>query len=748
MTQLLAYRDKESVAPGEAIKFMVSCHGAERYRADIVRLSSPEAGPDAPPYREEVVDLPVNGDYPGRVQEIDIGSWAYVPASPVIDALQGFTIQAFIWPTLPGSGSQALLGAWSENEGRGFGLFLNEAGALEGRIGDGNGEIISVSTEHPLLAHHWYLVAMSFDTASNRLQLLQTPVESSSLHADYDRLAETEANLLPAAQGLPFLLAAWHDGPSARKSAAGGIRVGGHFNGKIDAPRLCNRGLNHVEVAMLAEAEIPAELSDSVIAAWDFSHDISSEKVSDISGNGRDGETQNMPARAMTGHNWTGAAMRWQDAPEQYGAIHFHEDDLYDAGWQADFALTVPEEMKSGVYAARLAADEAEFLVPFFVRPPKGRASADIVYLASTATYTVYTNNIGRMRNDWTEVVQGRLTILDDTDLLMLDHPELGLSTYDTHRDGSGVCLASRLRPATNVRPKGRLWNFCADMFIVDWLERSGQAYDVVTDEDLHREGPELLAPYRVLVTGSHPEYYSAEMLDGLEAWLRQGGRMMYMGGNGFYWRIAYHPEKPGLIEVRRAEDGTRAWIAETGEYYHAFTGEYGGMWRRQGRAPNLIAGVGFIAQGFDASSYFRRTEASNDARAGFIFEGIEEEILGDFGIMQGGAAGLELDCHSIRLGTPPHALVVASSEGHSNVVQMVNEEIAVAYGATDGVQNDRVRADMVFFEVPGGGAVFSTGSIAYAGALGHNNFDNNIAHLTTNVLTRFLDPEPFMPPA
>ena len=117
----------------EAINFMVSCHGAERYRADIVRLLSPEAGPDAPPYREEVVDLPVNGDYPGRVQEIDIGSWAYVPASPVIDALQGFTIQAFIWPTLPGSGSQALLGAWSENEGRGFGLFLNEAGALEGQ---------------------------------------------------------------------------------------------------------------------------------------------------------------------------------------------------------------------------------------------------------------------------------------------------------------------------------------------------------------------------------------------------------------------------------------------------------------------------------------------------------------------------------------------------------------------------------------------------------------------------------------
>ena len=35
-------------------------------------------------------------------------------------------------------------------------------------------------------------------------------------------------------------------------------------------------------------------------------------------------------------------------------------------------------------------------------------------------------------------------------------------------------------------------------------------------------------------------------------------------------------------MEVRRNEDGTRAWAAEPGEYYHSFTGEYGGLWRRR----------------------------------------------------------------------------------------------------------------------------------------------------------------------
>jgi N,N-dimethylformamidase len=153
------------------------------------------------------------------------------------------------------------------------------------------------------------------------------------------------------------------------------------------------------------------------------------------------------------------------------------------------------------------------------------------------------------------------------------------------------------------------------DFCLLDWLEATGQPYDVVTDDDLHAEGADLVAPYTVVLTGCHPEYYSREMLDALERYLGRGGRLMYMGGNGFYWRVSYPPAQPGLLEVRRAEDGTRAWVEAVGEYYHSSTGEYGGLWRRQGRPPNMLAGVGFVAQGFDRSSYYRRTGASRDPR-------------------------------------------------------------------------------------------------------------------------------------
>jgi N,N-dimethylformamidase len=53
----------------------------------------------------------------------------------------------------------------------------------------------------------------------------------------------------------------------------------------------------------------------------------------------------------------------------------------------------------------------------------------------------------------------------------------------------------------------------------------------------------------------------------------------------------------------------------------------------------------------------------------------------------------------------------------------------------------------MVFFETPGGGAVFSTGSIAFVASLAHNGYDNNVSRLVRNAIARFVDPAPFAPP-
>lgn len=84
----------------------------------------------------------------------------------------------------------------------------------------------------------------------------------------------------------------------------------------------------------------------------------------------------------------------------------------------------------------------------------------------------------------------------------------------------------------------------------------------------------------------------------------------------------------------------------------------------------------------------------------------------------------MELDSFDRRLGSPAHALVLASSEKHSPAYQPANDMLTVPHLGTEAMFNPAVRADMVFFECRNGGAVFSTRSIAYAGALSHNGFD------------------------
>ena len=51
-----------------------------------------------------------------------------------------------------------------------------------------------------------------------------------------------------------------------------------------------------------------------------------------------------------------------------------------------------------------------------------------------------------------------------------------------------------------------------------------------------------------------------------------------------------------------------------------------------------------------------------------------------------------------------------------------------------------------MFFETANGGAMFSTGSIVWISSSLEDDFNNDIAQITRNVVKRFLDPKPFPP--
>ena len=719
MLSLVGYTDRLSVRTGETIGFKVSSTSAEPYQTHLERVVSADPNPAGPGLIEHRVATSFEGSYPSRVQTFSPGSYAVVETNDKIPALEVFSLSCDIWPTAIGGKRQAII-SLTNTDASVITLLVDEQGCIAANVADKNREPLILSTGSALTERRWHRVWLTLDTLNATLTVGSAALENPQAHAPIACAnGDYQAKLI---QSIYI---------ACENNAC-------HFNGKIDSPVIYN-------CAIELPASRPRE-HDSVVAHWDFSAGMSGTHIEDRGPLGLSGELINLPARAMTGSNWDGSEMCWRHAPEQYGAIHFHEDDIYDFNWENDFTFTIPDDLPSGIYAARIECAGHYDVMPFFVCPPKGTACATLAVLVSTFTYTIYGNHA---RTDYRRAWRKRIDAWKAYPHNAAEQPQYGLSTYNFHRDGSGICHASHRRPLFTLRPgyltfcagtDSGLRHFQADSHLITWLESKAYAYDIITDQELHDEGVAAIVPYKTVITGSHPEYHTKETLDALQNYRDQGGSLMYMGGNGFYWRVALHQEQPGILEIRRGEGGIRAWAAEPGEYYNAFDGNYGGLWRRSARAPQKLAGVGFSAQGTFLGSYYRRNPDTRDAAVAWIFHGVDDEILGDFGLSGGGAAGFELDRVDERLGSPADIRILASSENHADTFVLVPEEQLTHLTNWPGKPvEELLRADMVYFETPNGGRVFSTGSITFCGSLLENDGDNNISRIVANVLDRFL---------
>ncbi len=728
---LLGYSDRLSGRPGDEIAFKVSSETPEPFHASLVRVICADPNPAGPGLQLQEVDLPFGGRFPSRSQPFYPGSHAVVRTQGRILATQSITISATIWPTTPDNERQGIFSCGDDGSKPILTLCLDR-GAVTALVRPASGHVTQVVCGgEPVKARQWYRVWASYDGGSGSVSVgcraLAYP------HVQSECTVETDETV-PIGNMNRLVFAALVGDP-----------VKGHFNGKIEAPALVDRPAAEFDV-------YGGDMGNQggTWARWDFARDMGSTRIVDGGPMELHGRLVNMPARAMTGSTWTGEEMSWKHAPEQYGAIHFHEDDIYDFGWETDFTFTIPDRMKSGLYAARIRCGEHEDLMPFYVCPPRGRPAADLCVLASTFTYTIYGNHARpNFHPSWLD----RIGAWNAYPWNPAVHREYGLSTYNFHTDGSGICHACHKRPLFSLRPGyitfGATEGHCsglrhlqADTHLYAWLDKMGIAYDIVTDQELHDDGIEAIEGYRVVTTGSHPEYHTPRTLDALQRYRALGGHFMYLGGNGFYWRIAVHQEGNGTLEIRRNEGGIRAWAAEPGEYYQAFDGGYGGLWRRNNRPPQKLAAVGFSAQGDFHGSYYRIDPAArSDPETAWIFEGVENETVGDFGYSGNGAAGFELDRADHRLGTPENTHVIARSENHHESFIPVPEELLTHITTWSGEPVEKlIRADMVYQKSESGSQLFSTGSITFCGSLLFNDTDNDISRIVANVLHRFLE--------
>jgi N,N-dimethylformamidase len=740
-----------SARPGQTLQFRVSSYSPS-YNVQLVRMFNASPDPHGPGVVETPINAPANGRHTGTPHLLDLGSYVSVPDQSALRLHGRFTLTAWVAPTtIPGStanpvatvnsptGSprfQGLVTKWSG--GTGYGLYLASDGSLALRLGTpGNVETLSTgkalrpwapafpgwkseAQNDPEISSpqmdpsRWYFVAASFD--NGRVTLVQHPVGYAQNNIPDPTRAEAVRSTSvqePGASQAPVLLGAGGSEPSG---------VTELYNGKIDNPRIYDRALSLDELKAI---EAGAGATDT-LANWNFARGIGSSQVVDTSGNGYNGHAVNLPTRAVTGHNWDGSVLNYRLARNQYGAMYFHQDDLSDAHWPVSFTYHVPPDAESGVYAAKLDASGKTFYIPFFVTPRPG-STAHIALVIPTYSYLAY-----------------GMTGLASTPF---GAPST-LSAYSQHVDGSGVFYSTALRPLTTMQPMLKPRHFSGDMQLVYWLHARGYKVDILTDENVNQEGAALLGRYRVVITGQHPEYPSGAVRTAYESYKDHGGRLMYLGGNGFYW-VTGSSRDGTYIEVRR-RNGTQAWQAAPGESMLSTTGEEGGLWRFRGLSPQQLVGVGFAAQGYNgphgaatSGRPYTRTPNSFRPEAAFIFAGIaSNEPIGDFYNFYypdgGGAAGDELDRADYTLGTPANTLVVAKATGFSDGYQYVVEELNQSDSQEGGDVNPLVEADMAYTKFLGDGAVFTVGSIAWDSSLLVNNTDNNVSRVTDNVLRQF----------
>ena len=567
MLPLTGYADRLSVRPGETIRFHVANATGATVAGTIARVHCADPNPAG----MGITTSAVASDGLRQIAApaacaLDRGSFAVVPAAPALAAIDSVTLLATIMITAPAGDGRTIASMMDFSSG-GIVLGLDRRGRLVASLCVHHDArklgVRTVETPTPLALHHWYRVWVSFDRTSTELTLGAQSLESADA-ARSPRLTTARVPEVSRIGGAPLLI-------GATQAEIDPFR----FNGKIERPMIFDRALSADEIARAARGET----TPGLVAAWDFSREMHTSRIVDVGPHGLHGKVVNGPTRAVRGSNWTGREQCFRHATDQYGAIHFHADDIVDCRWPATHEYVVPKDLKSGAYALLLDAGDAKENIPFFVVPPKGQQTSKLAVLVSTFTYTIYGNHA---RPEWSADPKWRDAWIAQTKQWgayphnPAQHPEYGLSTYNYHTDGSGIALASWRRPMLNLRigyltypyPDIRasgLRHYPADSHLLAWLEAKGHDYDLITDFELHHEGADLLKRYTCVMTGTHPEYHTGEMLDALETYRDGGGRFMYLGGNGFYWKIALSPEQDGVVEIRRAEGGIRAWAAEPG---------------------------------------------------------------------------------------------------------------------------------------------------------------------------------------
>ncbi len=367
--------------------------------------------------------------------------------------------------------------------------------------------------------------------------------------------------------------------------------------------------------------------------------------------------------------------------------------------------VAAPE--RSGLYYFHTRTKSgATFTFPWIVAPAK--PTAPIAVLASNITWNAYNNFGGRSNYIHADAFPPTPTINARQELKRyqdVNHQTWGCEAYAPLSFERPEPI-NHIDPATKITDPitGRAGNHIApaEWRMMGWLEREGFAYDLYSETQLH-SGVLDLSKYQVLVLGPHPEYWTKTMYDAVKAWVFAGkGRLVYLGGNGLNCDV-------------EMLDGDRM-ICQNTKITSLVPAGMGGcesrFARRHESEANLL-GVVFDPRGIMTALPYRVIDSKHWAFAGTglrVGDSFGEHSLHER--CPGGASGHETD--KISPSSPKNVHLLAK-----------------------GLNPDNGGAEMIVFDTPSGGAVFSAGSICWPSSL---PVDAHVSRITANVLRKFLD--------
>jgi len=210
----------------------------------------------------------------------------------------------------------------------------------------------------------------------------------------------------------------------------------------------------------------------------------------------------------------------------------------------------------------------------------------------------------------------------------------------------------------------------------MSWLNRTGKAVDVISDDDLERvrTGDALRRAYDLVVFPGREQYVSDHVYDVVRRYRDLGGRLMFLSANNFSWKV----QREGQL-LRRV-----------------------GMWRNLGKPEASLVGVQWAAG--NSGPARRQYVVQGTPAASWAFAGTGLSTGSSFG-----RYGLEIDARA------------PSSPAGTRVLARIPRAIG------------KRGAEMTYYETGSGARVFAAGVVNFVASIN----DPAVSRLVDNVWSR-----------